>query len=89
MASTSLRLSIRPDPDIREACEGIITPIKQGYDHGMISWDRRLEMLADPFALVTIRNYDARSDDPGAVILGFFVEPSAAFLAEIEMTATG
>lgn len=90
MAQIAIKILIRPDPDIRETCEGILALIKAAYNRGVISWARRGEMLdeiaEDLSPFVAIRNYEVPSDDPGAVILGYFVEPSTAFLAEVGLT---
>lgn len=79
---------MQPDPDIRAALEGMLTLIRAAYDRGAISWARRCEMIAamgekDGGGLYDCRHYPKAHPDPTVDCHGVYIEPSAAFLAEI------
>ncbi|MCJ2087117.1 hypothetical protein MKK88_14135 [Methylobacterium sp. E-005] len=76
------------DVDFRSAFLNMVALIRDACDRGVISWDRRCEMIdmmdeKDGGGLYESRNYEQSHADPEVMCLSFFIEPSAAFLAEI------
>ena len=79
------------DPDFRDAFLNMHALIRDAYDRGLISWDRRCEMIdmmseRDGGGLFETRDYEKAHPDPEVMYLGIYLEPSPAFLAEIGAT---
>jgi len=76
------------DPDMRAALDGMLALIHDAYDRRAISWARRCEMIAamdekNGGGLYDCRHYPKAHPDPEVDCYGVYIEPSAAFLAEI------
>lgn len=83
MASCAVRLKLRIDPDFEEVVTGIGWMVRDAYERGAISWDRRNELLDDPRAVIRISHYDVQTTEVDLLICGIFAEPEPSFLAEI------
>lgn len=81
------RAVIQSDPDYGETILGTFKLVCDAFDRGRISWDRRselLELLAnDGAGLFEVREYEKPHSDPTVTSIGVFLEPTAAFLAEL------
>lgn len=83
MASSTVRLKLRIDPDFEEVVTGIGWMVRDAYDRGVISWVRRRELLDAPETVVRINHYDIPTTEDDLMICGIYADPEPAFLAEI------
>ena len=81
------RAVIQSDPDYGETILGMFKLICHPFYRGRISWDRRCELLVllanDGVGLFEVREYEKPHSDPAITSIGMFLEPTAAFLAEL------